>query len=45
MSHPLFGPEVRQMQQENDAPGMKVFCETLHPATVAEALQAGQARA
>jgi magnesium transporter len=38
MAHPLFGPEVRLMLQENDASEMKTFCETLHPATVAEAL-------
>src|SRR5262245_34965088 len=38
MAHPLFGPEIREMLAENDAPGMKTFCETLHPATVAEAL-------
>src|SRR2546427_12309965 len=38
MAHPLFGPEVRQMLLENDEAGMKTFCETLHPATVAEAL-------
>src|SRR5438445_4538336 len=38
MAHPLFGPEVRLMLQENDTAGMKAFCETLHPATVAEAL-------
>jgi magnesium transporter len=38
MSHVLFGPEVRLMLQEDDAAGMKAFCETLHPATVAEAL-------
>src|SRR5438067_6017437 len=38
MAHPLFGPEVRLMLQENDAAEMKAFCETLHPATVAEAL-------
>ena len=41
MTHPLFGPEVRQMQQEGDIAGMKAFCETLHPATVAEALAEG----
>ena len=41
MSHPLFGPEVRQMLEENDEQGLKVFCETLHPATVAEALSEG----
>src|SRR3954468_16647261 len=38
MSHPLFGPEVRLMLQEGDAAEMKTFCETLHPATIAEAL-------
>ncbi|MBY0527940.1 MAG: magnesium transporter [Gemmataceae bacterium] len=38
MVHPLFGPEVRFMLQEGDDEGMKTFCETLHPATVAEAL-------
>lgn len=34
----LFGPEVRLLLQENDDEGMKTFCETLHPATVADAL-------
>ena len=38
MPHVLFGPEVREMLQENDLAGMKAFCESLHPATVAEAL-------
>jgi magnesium transporter len=38
MAHPLFGPEFLQLREENDTAGMKVFCETLHPATVAEAL-------
>src|SRR5580700_3607180 len=38
MTHPLFGPEVREMLDDNDTVGMKTFCETLHPATVAEAL-------
>src|SRR5262245_5075737 len=38
MVHVLFGPEVRLMLLENDHEGMKTFCETLHPATVAEAL-------
>jgi magnesium transporter len=38
MSHPLFGPEVHLMLQENDTPGMKAFCESLHPATAAETL-------
>ncbi len=38
MGHPLFGPEVRGMLEENDEAAMRVFLETLHPATVAEAL-------
>lgn len=38
MVNPLFGPEVRMMLQEDDANEMKAFCETLHPATVAETL-------
>jgi magnesium transporter len=40
MPHALFSPEVKYLLQENDAGGMKEFCETLHPATVAEALAA-----
>ena len=40
MPHALFSPEVKFLLQENDAPGMKEFCESLHPATVAEALVA-----
>src|SRR5262245_37087613 len=38
MAHPLFGPEVRLMLEENDTEGMKKLAEELHPATVAEAL-------
>ena len=38
MAHPLFGPEVRLMLQEDDRAELKTFLETLHPATVAEAL-------
>jgi magnesium transporter len=38
MVHTLFSPEVKWMLDENDAKGMKVFLESLHPATVAEAL-------
>jgi magnesium transporter len=38
MSHPLFGPEAQLMLEKNDVEGMETFCETLHPATVAEAL-------
>jgi magnesium transporter len=38
MVHVLFGPEIRQMMEENDAGAMREFCESLHPATVAETL-------
>ncbi len=38
MSHPLFGPEVRLMLQENNGAGLAEFCDALHPATVAETL-------
>src|SRR5438128_4122721 len=38
MVHLLFGPEVREMLQQNNTAEMKEFCETLHPATVAETL-------
>ena len=38
MAHPLFGPEVRMMLLEKNAPGMKAFVETLNPMTVADAL-------
>ncbi|MGF1580619.1 MAG: magnesium transporter [Gemmataceae bacterium] len=38
MVHLLFGPEVRLMLREDDAFGMQAFCETLHPATIAETL-------
>ena len=37
MAHPLFGPEVRLMLQDNDDNEMKAFCELLHPATVLRA--------
>jgi magnesium transporter len=39
MVHQLFGPEVRLMIAENDKAEMHEFCESLHPATVAEALE------
>jgi magnesium transporter len=39
MAHPLFGPEVKLMLAEGNAAGLKEFCESLHPATVAEALE------
>ncbi len=38
MSHPLFGPELRILLEEANASAMGEFCESLHPATVAEAL-------
>ena len=38
MSNPLFAPEVRLMLQENNAADIQAFCESLHPATVAETL-------
>jgi magnesium transporter len=38
MSHPLFGPEIKVMLADHDADGLRTFCESLHPATVAEAL-------
>ncbi|HEX4608231.1 MAG TPA: magnesium transporter [Urbifossiella sp.] len=40
MPHPLFTPEVRLMLGEQNAAGLREFCESLHPATVAEALDA-----
>lgn len=38
MPHSLFTPEVRMMLDERNDAGLREFCETLHPATVAEAL-------
>jgi len=38
MSHPLFGPEVRMMLDEKNEVGLRAFCESLHPATIAETL-------
>lgn len=38
MIHLLFGPECRQMLEENDIAEMQAFLESLHPATVAETL-------
>jgi magnesium transporter len=38
MAHPLFGPEVRMMLLEKNAPGLKAFVETLNPITVVDAL-------
>ncbi|HXD86373.1 MAG TPA: magnesium transporter [Urbifossiella sp.] len=38
MAHPLFTPEILGMLGEQNAAGLREFCESLHPATVAEAL-------
>lgn len=38
MPHPLFTPEARLLLEKNDTAAMEAFCETLHPATVAESL-------
>jgi magnesium transporter len=38
MPHPLFTPEIRLMLGERNDAGLREFCESLHPATVAEAL-------
>src|SRR5271168_3352089 len=38
MTHTLFGPEVRHLLEKDDVETMRTFCETLHPATLAEAL-------
>jgi len=38
MPHPLFDPEIKLMLAEGNVAGLREFCETLHPATVAEAL-------
>ena len=38
MPHPLFTPELRIMLGDRNAPGLREFCESLHPATMAEAL-------
>jgi magnesium transporter len=40
MSHTLFSPEVKSLLEENNEDAMRVFLESLHPATVAEALAA-----
>jgi magnesium transporter len=38
MADPLFTPEARLMLDKDDKAAMETFCETLHPATVAETL-------
>jgi magnesium transporter len=40
MPHTLFSPEVKHLLEENNEEAMRVFLESLHPATVAEALAA-----
>jgi magnesium transporter len=41
MAHPLFAPEVNLMLAEGNTAALREFCESLHPATVAEALDTG----
>ena len=41
MTHPLFAPEVKLLLAEDNAAALREFCESLHPATVAEALDSG----
>lgn len=38
MSNPLFTPEIRMLLEEQNNEGLAAFCDSLHPATVAEAL-------
>src|SRR5262245_32875127 len=38
MSHPLFTPEVKMLLAEGNAAGLREFCDSLHPATIAETL-------
>lgn len=38
MPHVLFGPELRDMIETRDEAGLRAFCESMHPATVAEAI-------
>jgi magnesium transporter len=38
MANPLFGPEIRWMLAEENLAGLKAFCESVHPSTVAETL-------
>lgn len=38
MPDPLFSPEVRLMLEEQDADGLRAFCQDLHPATMADVL-------
>jgi magnesium transporter len=38
MPHALFGPELRDMLETRDAAGLAAFCESMHPVTIAEAI-------
>jgi magnesium transporter len=38
MPDALFGPEIRLMLVDDDAAGLRALCESLHPATMADAL-------
>ena len=38
MMNSLIGPDLRLMLEENDADGLRAFCEELHPAATAEVL-------
>lgn len=38
MPHPLFAPEIHQLLQTDDVESMRTYCNTLHAATLAEAL-------
>lgn len=38
MAHPLFGPELKMMLEDDNAVGLKAFVETLNPTTIAGTL-------
>jgi magnesium transporter len=38
VSNPLFTPEIRMLLEEQNNDGLAAFCDSLHPATAAEAL-------
>lgn len=40
MPHALFTPEIKALLEEQNTAALREFCESLHPATVAEALDA-----
>ena len=41
MPHPLYSPEIKGLLLDEDAEGLRAFADTLHPATIAEALDDG----